>query len=425
MDHVVVIGVCFRSLVDIMSWQGVTNRAYRQALPVMLLLLLDISLPQAREGVWYPAGLSFSDMRGLAGYKIFLSVALLLGEGAFIMIKAALLGELCLLWCCEAVFAQLIAMACVPACVLLWDTCQLLLLASNQRGQVSSRGGSCRGKADDGVSCLTSVACCMLVCLMPAGYQHLHSKKQQRSQQPLLDSRYDSYNDSSSSSGGKAGSRKQQDLHPQCTSSTSCSFHCSVSAAADTDTDTARQRGRSFENNRQQHQHLQQQEVSAPVQQQQQQFAVLKDGLDVSVDAHAVLPDDPSTSGHRHSHAQGHVHGLGWSKSVGTGNSSINGRGGSSGLRRRGAAQRAAGGSLEGHLDSGVAGATFHEAAEEVGGCCQATVFSAGARLELSVLSFVSTERAAGRDCLWACASGTVPGDWEAGISFCSCICSL
>jgi hypothetical protein len=32
-------------------------------------------------------------MRGLAGYKIFLSVALLLGEGAFIMIKAALLGK--------------------------------------------------------------------------------------------------------------------------------------------------------------------------------------------------------------------------------------------------------------------------------------------------------------------------------------------
>lgn len=32
-------------------------------------------------------------MRGLAGYKIFLSVALLLGEGAFIMVKAALLGR--------------------------------------------------------------------------------------------------------------------------------------------------------------------------------------------------------------------------------------------------------------------------------------------------------------------------------------------
>lgn len=48
---------------------------------------------QAHEGDWYPAGLSFSDMRGLAGYKIFLSVALLLGEGAFIMVKAAMLGE--------------------------------------------------------------------------------------------------------------------------------------------------------------------------------------------------------------------------------------------------------------------------------------------------------------------------------------------
>lgn len=50
-------------------------------------------LLQAREGDWFPAGLSFGDMRGLAGYKIFLSVALLLGEGAFILAKAALLGE--------------------------------------------------------------------------------------------------------------------------------------------------------------------------------------------------------------------------------------------------------------------------------------------------------------------------------------------
>jgi hypothetical protein len=48
---------------------------------------------QVREGDWYPSGLSPSDMRGLAGYKIFLSVSLLLGEGAFIMAKAALLGE--------------------------------------------------------------------------------------------------------------------------------------------------------------------------------------------------------------------------------------------------------------------------------------------------------------------------------------------
>lgn len=46
-----------------------------------------------REGEWYPSGLSPSDMRGLAGYKIFLSVSLLLGEGAFIMAKAALLGK--------------------------------------------------------------------------------------------------------------------------------------------------------------------------------------------------------------------------------------------------------------------------------------------------------------------------------------------
>jgi hypothetical protein len=56
-------------------------------------LLWHMGLMQAREGDWYPAGLSFSDMRGLAGYKIFLSVALLLGEGAFIMIKAASLGK--------------------------------------------------------------------------------------------------------------------------------------------------------------------------------------------------------------------------------------------------------------------------------------------------------------------------------------------
>jgi hypothetical protein len=49
---------------------------------------------QLKEGSWYPAGLNaYSDMRGLAGYKICLSVALLLGEGCFVMVKATLLGE--------------------------------------------------------------------------------------------------------------------------------------------------------------------------------------------------------------------------------------------------------------------------------------------------------------------------------------------
>ncbi|KAF6265154.1 putative metal-nicotianamine transporter YSL6-like protein [Scenedesmus sp. NREL 46B-D3] len=46
-----------------------------------------------REGDWYPAGLPGSDMQGLVGYKIWLSVGLLLGEGAHITTKAALLGD--------------------------------------------------------------------------------------------------------------------------------------------------------------------------------------------------------------------------------------------------------------------------------------------------------------------------------------------
>jgi hypothetical protein len=36
-------------------------------------------------------------MQGMAGYKIWLSVGLLLGEGAYIMAKAVMLGEGC---CC-------------------------------------------------------------------------------------------------------------------------------------------------------------------------------------------------------------------------------------------------------------------------------------------------------------------------------------
>jgi hypothetical protein len=59
---------------------------------------------QRREGEWYPAGLPGSDMQGMVGYKIWLSVGLLLGEGAYIMAKAALLGELdrCIGCCCAA-----------------------------------------------------------------------------------------------------------------------------------------------------------------------------------------------------------------------------------------------------------------------------------------------------------------------------------
>lgn len=61
-------------------------------LPVLLLMLLLLHM-QRREGDWYPAGLPSSDMRGMGGYKIWLAVGLLLGEGAYIMAKAALLGE--------------------------------------------------------------------------------------------------------------------------------------------------------------------------------------------------------------------------------------------------------------------------------------------------------------------------------------------
>jgi len=74
----------------------------------MCVLAVTFLLSQAREGDWYPTGLSFSDMRGLAGYKIFLSVALLLGEGGFIMVKAALLGRrdpICSIWFCSHMHA--------------------------------------------------------------------------------------------------------------------------------------------------------------------------------------------------------------------------------------------------------------------------------------------------------------------------------
>jgi hypothetical protein len=62
-------------------------------LPPLLLPLPVMLALQRREGDWYPAGLAGSDMQGMVGYKIWLSVGLLLGEGAHIMAKAALLGE--------------------------------------------------------------------------------------------------------------------------------------------------------------------------------------------------------------------------------------------------------------------------------------------------------------------------------------------
>eukprot|EP00878_Enallax_costatus_P025510 GHUV01027297.1.p1 GENE.GHUV01027297.1~~GHUV01027297.1.p1 ORF type:complete len:578 (+),score=120.07 GHUV01027297.1:832-2565(+) len=46
----------------------------------------------AREGDWYPASLNSGDLKGLGGYKIWLSVALLLGEGLYMLAKALILG---------------------------------------------------------------------------------------------------------------------------------------------------------------------------------------------------------------------------------------------------------------------------------------------------------------------------------------------
>lgn len=47
----------------------------------------------AREGDWYPAGVDGGDLKGLGGYKIWLSVALLLGEGLYMLVKALMLGR--------------------------------------------------------------------------------------------------------------------------------------------------------------------------------------------------------------------------------------------------------------------------------------------------------------------------------------------
>lgn len=61
-----------------------------------LLLTSDISHQRScwrvlalQAGDWYPEGLSSTDFRGLYGYKVFLSIAIMLVDGLYIVIKVA------------------------------------------------------------------------------------------------------------------------------------------------------------------------------------------------------------------------------------------------------------------------------------------------------------------------------------------------
>lgn len=40
-----------------------------------------------KEGDWYPAGLGSHDFQGLFGYKVFLVIAILMGEGLYMVVK--------------------------------------------------------------------------------------------------------------------------------------------------------------------------------------------------------------------------------------------------------------------------------------------------------------------------------------------------
>lgn len=56
---------------------------------------LFVACLQQKAGVWYPAGLRSNDFKGLFGYKVWLTIALLLGEGIYMLVKAFILGECC------------------------------------------------------------------------------------------------------------------------------------------------------------------------------------------------------------------------------------------------------------------------------------------------------------------------------------------
>jgi hypothetical protein len=148
-------------------------------------------------------------------------------------------------------------------------------------------------------------------------------------------------------------------------SSTSCSLHCSLDAAANLD--IRLRTGTSSEYSRQQQPPQKQQTASRHHHhhQQQQQLDLLEERLDVSVDAHAVLPDNPSTSRHGPGQADP-VHEAAWSKDI-CSNGASSSSSSSSGLRKRGSAPavRAVGGDQQAG-GGGVAGAVFQETAQEV-----------------------------------------------------------
>lgn len=41
----------------------------------------------AREGIWYPKDLGPSSVGGIYGYKVFLAIAILMGDGVYNLIK--------------------------------------------------------------------------------------------------------------------------------------------------------------------------------------------------------------------------------------------------------------------------------------------------------------------------------------------------
>ena len=50
-------------------------------------------LLKQKAGDWYPAGLSSKDLKGMFGYKVWLTLALLMGEGIYMLGKAGWLGK--------------------------------------------------------------------------------------------------------------------------------------------------------------------------------------------------------------------------------------------------------------------------------------------------------------------------------------------
>jgi uncharacterized oligopeptide transporter (OPT) family protein len=49
-------------------------------------------LIQKHQGDWYPAGLSSTNFKGLYGYKVFIAIALILGDGLYNVVKITIIS---------------------------------------------------------------------------------------------------------------------------------------------------------------------------------------------------------------------------------------------------------------------------------------------------------------------------------------------